>query len=966
MKRVYVFFFFVWGLQSLLAQNPIIGSSIDLSGQTPKNGTLDELSDFAMRVQVPFVMPDGTKLETDIFLPYLQDSLSFDFLIPVFNYNVHLTVLRPGYQYIIYDSINGQPNPNPFQLPMVFSRTPYNKNGMVEIGSALPLLGYAGANQDMRGRYASEGVYLPLYSDSWEKSPYHQYKHVLDITDLSNIHNGNYHEDGYDSWEYIKNNLMRTYDFNYDGVPDDTALVYNGAFGMFGASALGYNQVQAAAAHRINPNEPGVKCLFPIVGPLEFYKSTGFQNGVLRDMLVTGWLRGQIVDTDDDLMPIDYDLQNTLHSSNDYGTADKFEAADKAIDHFVSVQYEGSPAGYYPNSIGRADMDGSRAPVNALGESDKNGTFSRYTNMEVPTFHVAGWWDIFIDGSIETWNLQRKYQSRNLNNWKLNKIVIGPWAHQTISSLTTGDMTYKDNVTDITQLDISKFEENINIAAVAKSELISWFRYNLNYNEQSGIIGEPKVRIPESDIWQRVINGVSVRFPSETYTMKFLDLLNFLTGAGGLNQVPLAIRTQFGVTELKLDIPALGEPIIEGFDSEPIDALGDTEFLDVPPIRFYVVGPVNDGVAENATVGNYWFNADTFPISKDIHFESLYLHKDGRLDAVKPTVDEGFALYVHDPDDPIHTIGGGNMLVKTPQGDRDNQGQMNCSDPRYAPYTMDRPGVLKYETDVIEDSLSMIGFPKFKIYAKSNPGNEVNGPTDTDFNIRILDVYPDGREYFVQEGCVNARAREWAAKFADGIEDDNAPYSNIEIGKLYEYYFQGLPIAYTFGKGHKIKILVSSSNYPRYQSNPNIPIEPGQFFRRKPGDGLTYFFQGKEYTPRIAVQRLAFSPEFPSQIILPVYGPSKVVSVKNNTANLQLLDVEIYPNPVSNKLNVFIGKSGTYSLTIYNALGQSVYQTEVQEMKQIDTKGLPAGQYILQIQDMLDPSVKASKSITKI
>jgi hypothetical protein len=99
--------------------------------------------------------------------------------------------------------------------------------------------------------------------------------------------------------------------------------------------------------------QPGLKSMFPIVGPLEFYKSTGYQNGCLRDGLVTGWLRGQIKDTRDEDMAIDTGLDDAIHSSKDYNTPDKFDAANKAIDHFVTVRYENSPAGYYPNSIGR-------------------------------------------------------------------------------------------------------------------------------------------------------------------------------------------------------------------------------------------------------------------------------------------------------------------------------------------------------------------------------------------------------------------------------------------------------------------------------------------------------------------------------------------------------------------------------------------------------------------------------------
>ena len=102
-------------------------------------------------------------------------------------------------------------------------------------------------------------------------------------------------------------------------------------------------------------------------------------------------------------------VHNTLHTSWDYGNNNKFDAATEAIDHFTTWRpNENFMAGYYPNANGRADMDASRAMLNAAtGEGDPNGTLSRYTNMDVPAYHLFGWWDIFVDGQIETNNLMR-------------------------------------------------------------------------------------------------------------------------------------------------------------------------------------------------------------------------------------------------------------------------------------------------------------------------------------------------------------------------------------------------------------------------------------------------------------------------------------------------------------------------------------------------------------------------------
>jgi predicted acyl esterase len=951
---------------------PIPGA-IEIPGSSV-NGTIDDISDFATCTQVPFTMPDGTRLMTDIYLPILQDSFvyndtfSFQLLpspFPPVRIPIYAVLLQKGAQLLIYDTINGQPNPNPYQLPMVLERTPYNKDGAIE-GSAMALLGYVGAVQDMRGRYTSEGAYLPLYSDSWKKWPYHNYKHILDITDANDPRNGNNHEDGYNTIEFVKNKLVRLYDLNRDGIFNDTALVYNGSIGTFGASALGYNQLQAAAAHRIDPTQPGLKMMFPIVGPLEFYKSTGFWNGCLRDGLVTGWLRGQIKDTRDEDMAIDGGLNDAIHSSKDYNTPDKFDASNKAIDHFVTVRYENSPCGYYPNSLGRGDMDASHAPVDANGEGDKNGQYSRYTNINVPAFLVSGWWDIFVDGSIET--TQRIKDNISGRNKTLQKIVVGPWAHQTIASTQTGDKTYPHNVTDITKIDISNLGSGgsgLNIADIAKSELISWFRYNLNYNGYNKV-GEPKVIIPQSTRWQKPLPQlpqIEVRFPSADYKITFGDLLNFILGEQSLKQVPVEIRLGALVIPFKIDLPDLG-PLLDNFGTTgPFDGIPQVDYTTIPTFRYYVTGASSDD-GSVTYAGNYWMGSEEFP-PHDIEWHDMFLHQNGKVDFKMPTRDEGYKTYVHDPDNPIITVGGGNMLERTPQGDRDAQGQMNLADTNFARFTMDREGVVKFETDVLPDSLCIIGFPRVKLYAKSNPGNATNGPTDCDFFVRILDVYPDGKEFFVVEGSVNARAREYAKSLAEGHEDDNAPFSNIDVGKLYEYYFKCYPIAYTFAEGHKIKVLISSSNYPRFQSCANVPIMPNEFFRRKPADGRTYMYNGVEYAPRVSVQRVAFSDQYPTHIELPVIGSAKVITaVKPLNSAKTNWDLALYPNPSDGKFSLFISKSGKYTATIYNMIGEKMLTRNVTEQELFDLSSFAKGQYVLEVSEEKSESQKVVKSFT--
>lgn len=954
--------------------------------QVNLNGQIDDFSELCTKQTVQFTMPDGIKLETDVYLPILQDSLlvPIDIAIPDLlgggTFNMNLQVLPRGKQIIVYDSINGQPNPNPYQLPIIFSRTPYNKGSFATEAAAVCLLGHTYIYQDMRGRYKSGGVYLPLMSDGWNKNPYHpEYKHILDITDFNDPRNGNKHEDGYNSIKFILDSLTRQYDINGDGTPE-TFNPGLGRIAMFGASALGYNQFQAAAAHKIDPTQPGLKALFPIVAPGEFFNSTGFANGVFRDRLVTGWLKGQIfTSTDDDLWDIDTDIDNNIHTSRDYNLPNKFQAANLSIDHFASVRYNGGPAGYYPNSIGRTDMDISRAMVNSQGEGDINGTISRYTNMEVPAFNLTGWYDIFIDGQIQTWAYMRKYLNPAYNNRRLQKLVIGPWAHQTTGGQTTGDITYKENVGDILGFNLADLDiDNLPLGKILGSDLIGWFRYNLNY-DTTQLLGEPKVLLPESPYWQETpVSNLFIRFPAEDIKLSLTQLLAFINGSAGIDNVKVELKLEIPflppiTAPLTIPIPALGNPLIPGLGGGEVPPIKKVDFLDsVPNVRFYVIGPVNDGVPENENKGNYWFPADTFPLQQGINWTKFYMHTNGGFNNSQPVTEEGFVTYVHDPNDPIATIGGNNMIERTPDGLRDSQGQFNLADERYAPYTMDRTGVVAFESDVIEDSLCVIGFPTANIWAKSNPNGLTSGPTDTDFFIRILDVYPDGRQFYVTEGAINARARDYARGLVDNPEldenypfsNDDVPFTNIEANQLYEYKFKMYPLGYTWGKGHKIKILVSSSNFTRYQVNPNLPIEEGDFFRRKPGDGQTYSFDGTEMEPRIAVQRLHISDMNQCWIDLPVYNQN--ILSADNTPVKDIVMLDVFPNPTADMVNLYMNRNAEYTITIYNLQGQQVLSTIVNGTQaQLDVKGLNNGIYSISVTDSKTGTV-LTKKLTKI
>lgn len=252
----------------------------------------------------------------------------------------------------------------------------------------------------------------------------------------------------------------------------------------------------------------------------------------------------------------------------------------------------------------------------------------------------------------------------------------------------------------------------------------------------------------------------------------------------------------------------------------------DNGIESLPPIIYYVMGPF-DG---SPSSGNAWRTAENWPIpAKNV---SLFLTPDGGLQH-KETF-EGILSYLYDPHNPTPTIGGHNLFLES--GPKDQRS------------IEERLDVLVFTTDPLEADVEVTGNLSAKLFVTTNQ-------EDTDFVVRFCDVYPDGRSILISEGIYRLAvmcAQERHQRFAPKIIDRYFPVK-MEADKPVEIDVELWATSMVFAKGHKIRISVTSSNYPRYEKNMNVGLI---------GGNLGLF--------NVAKNTIYMGPRYPSALILPV------------------------------------------------------------------------------------------------
>jgi putative CocE/NonD family hydrolase len=240
----------------------------------------------------------------------------------------------------------------------------------------------------------------------------------------------------------------------------------------------------------------------------------------------------------------------------------------------------------------------------------------------------------------------------------------------------------------------------------------------------------------------------------------------------------------------------------------------------LPRVQYFTMG------------SNKWQQSETWP-PKEAVATPFYLNSngkansrngDGALTLSVPKLDQP-DQFSYDPANPVNSFGGNVCCIGNAiQGGSLDQQTMEL-----------REDILVYSTPPLTEDVEISGFIESVLFVSSDA-------KDTDFTLKLIDVYPDGKAYNLDETIQRVRYRE-------GYDKEVF----MEKDKVYEVKLSALSTSNFFPKGHQIRIEISSSNFPRFDRNLNTG---GNNFDEKVGV--------------VAKNKVHHSTKYPSRIILPI------------------------------------------------------------------------------------------------
>jgi uncharacterized protein len=272
-----------------------------------------------------------------------------------------------------------------------------------------------------------------------------------------------------------------------------------------------------------------------------------------------------------------------------------------------------------------------------------------------------------------------------------------------------------------------------------------------------------------------------------------------------------------------------------------------------PAVRLFIMGGGTGRRNQQGRMdhGGYWRAEKDWPIP-DARDTKYYLHGDdvrggSRLSTELPAVGAAPVSYDFDPEHPVPSIGGtitsGEPVMRGGAYDQREGPRFFGSREPYMPLAA-RPDVLVFETEPLASDMEVTGPIVAKLWISSDR-------PDTDFTIKLIDVYPPNEDYpdgfamNVTDGILRVRYRKsWEKP------------EPLQPGEVAQVTVEAFPTANLFKRGHRIRLDVSSSNFPHFDVNPNTGAPEGT--------GLTR---------QVARNTLYLDRERASYVVLPIVPP---------------------------------------------------------------------------------------------
>lgn len=245
----------------------------------------------------------------------------------------------------------------------------------------------------------------------------------------------------------------------------------------------------------------------------------------------------------------------------------------------------------------------------------------------------------------------------------------------------------------------------------------------------------------------------------------------------------------------------------------------DNGIMDEPPVSFYMMASARKG---EQSPKNRTIQIDTWPPQHEK--TRFYLQPGMTISTSVPTADSASSNYRFDPANPVGTVGGQNLGRDVGPRDQREIGE--------------RQDYLRFQTPVLQEDVVIAGHIDMELFVSTDA-------LDTDYVVKLVDIYPDGYEALILDYPIRGR-------FRNGQEADDVEM--MSPGKIEKLLVNMWSTAQTFEVGHRIGIHVTSSNYPRFAVNPNN------------GAAL----DDLETPAKIANNTIYYDAQHPSAIILPI------------------------------------------------------------------------------------------------